>query len=85
VKALQRETVASCTDIILKCRNHAVAELEGKCKGLENVERKSATDLGLLDDDFEPSVLLERIRQQHAIALKAVSQRVTRNEFNQLP
>lgn len=85
VKALQKETVATCSDIILKTRQHAVAELDGKCKRLEGIERKSASELGLLDDDFLPSVLLERIRQQHALALKAASQRVTRACFNLLP
>ena len=85
VKSLQRDIVKSCADIVFKCRQHAVAELEGKCKRLEETERKSAAELGLLEDDFLPSVLLERIRQQHAIALKAASQRVTRACFNQLP
>tara|TARA_R110002110_G_scaffold71537_1_gene191130 strand:+ start:138 stop:656 length:519 start_codon:yes stop_codon:yes gene_type:complete len=85
VKALQKETVATCSDIILKCRNHAVSELAGKCQNLEAIERASAIELGLSDDDFLPSVLLERIRQQHALALKAASQRVTRADFNQLP
>ena len=85
IKQLQREILATCTDIVLKTRQHAVSELAIKTKNLENTERKSATDLGLRDDDFEPSVLLERIRQQHSIALKAASQRVTRDNFNQLP
>ena len=85
VKALQREIVSSCAGIILKCRNHAVNELAENCKRLESTERGSALELGLSDDDFEPSVLLQRVRQQHSIALKAASQRVTRACFNQLP
>ena len=85
VKALQREVVNSCSEVILKCRSHAVSELASKCSTLEKTERESASDLGLSDDEFLPSVLLERIRQQHSIALKQASQRVTRADFNQLP
>ena len=85
VKALQREVVNSCSEVILKCRAHAVSELASKSSTLEKTERKSASDLGLSDDEFLPSVLLERIRQQHSIALKQASQRVTRADFNQLP
>lgn len=85
VKALQKETVSTCSEVVLKCRNHAVSELAGKCQNLEATERASATDLGLSDDDFLPSILLDRVKQQHSIALKQASQRVTRADFNQLP
>ena len=85
VKTLQREVVKSASEVILKCRAQAVSELAGKCKRLETTERKSAAELGLSDDDFLPSVLLLRVRQAHATALKQASQRVTRACFNLLP
>ena len=85
IKQLQREVIATCKDIIVAARQHTVDELHKKCASLEATERKSSLDLGVHNDDFLPSVLLERLRAQHKLALAAVSDHITRHDFNQLP
>tara|TARA_R110002110_G_scaffold414227_2_gene643766 strand:+ start:77 stop:589 length:513 start_codon:yes stop_codon:yes gene_type:complete len=85
IKQLQREIVATCKDIIVAARQHTVDELHKKCASLEATERRSSSDLGIHNDNFKTSDLLERLCAQHKLALEAVSDRVSRANLNQLP
>lgn len=65
VKQLQREVLASVGEVLGNARQHGLDELAAKCKKLETVERQSSAELGIGDDDFTPSSLLESLREQH--------------------
>ena len=85
IKQLQRQIIDTCRDIIIRGRQHSVDELQKKCAGLEAVERKSSSELGIHEDSFTPSILLERVRNNHKLALDTVRDRISRENLNQLP
>jgi hypothetical protein len=45
--------------------NHRVAELAAVAAKQETTERADAAELGIADDDFQPSPLLEKLRETH--------------------
>jgi hypothetical protein len=79
LKARIRATVASVSDLIEKARQHHVSELAAKASGLEKSERSQAGEFGVASDDFQPSDLLQGIREQHKRAM--VPSPVTRTEL----
>lgn len=85
VKVHQREILEGVAGVITKARQHAVDELLDKCRDLESTERESARNIGIIEDGYQPSLLLERLREQHRRALDSLTHRITRQDITALP
>ena len=81
VKSFQKELLATIEPIVRKARQHAADEIRDKCQTLEKTERQSSAELGVHPDEFQPSGLLESLREQHRRLLDRVDDRVTRTDL----
>jgi hypothetical protein len=83
-KTLAKETVEAVADLVEGHREHVVDDLLGRCKQMETAERDNARNVGIGDDDFRPSGLLESLREQHRRAHGLIGTLITRSDLNQL-
>jgi hypothetical protein len=83
-KMLAKEIVESVADLVEGHRQHAVDDLLDRCKQMETAERENARNVGIGDDDFRPSGLLESLREQHRRANGLIGTLITRSDLNQL-
>jgi hypothetical protein len=83
-KMLAKETVEAVADLVEGHREHVVDDLLGRCKQMETAERENARNVGIGDDDFRPSGLLESLREQHRRANGLIGTLITRSDLNQL-
>jgi hypothetical protein len=81
---LAKEIVESVADLVEGHRQHAVDDLLDRCKQMETAERENARNVGIGDDDFRPSGLLESLREQHRRANGLIGTLITRSDLNQL-
>lgn len=84
VKALIRETIADLEDLIVQHRQHTVDDLAARCRKMEKAERENCRAIGIGDDDFRPSGLLEGLREQHRRTLRDSNGTITRGSLNDL-
>ncbi len=85
IRRLQGELIEANADLIHSHRAHVVDSLAEKCKAMESGERRNAAAVGISEDEFAPSALLESLRQQHLNALRDLDSRiVTRAGINDL-
>lgn len=81
-RAYVNEIVSDVNDIVLRHREHQADELAKKCQAMEFNERRNAREIGIHDDDFRASGLLERLREQHARTKRQVSGNVSRADIS---
>ena len=84
VKNAMRDTVAGVGDLIEKARQFHIDELAAKCSNLEKLERATLTDLGINQDEYQPSAILAGLREQHRRTLAHGKNTVSRAELNLL-
>lgn len=84
IKTLVRETVEDLADLVTKHRQHEVDDLADRCRKMEKGERANAKNIGIGDDDFRPSGLLEGLREQHRRTLRDSGGTITRSSLNTL-
>jgi hypothetical protein len=83
-KELMREQIAAVSDIVDNHRQSIVADLAAKCATMEKTERANARNVGIDDDSYRPSGLLESLREQHRRAAGQVGVSITRADLNAL-
>ena len=84
LKAALRNTVASVADLIDKSRNHHAAELARMAGDLEKGERAALEPLGMIQEDFEPSLILRGIQEQWRRAKGDAAQPPARDALNRV-
>jgi hypothetical protein len=82
VKNAMRNTVGSVGDLIEKARQFHIDELAAKASNLEKLERATLTDLGINQDEYQPSSILAGLREQHRRTLTHGKNTVSRAELN---
>jgi hypothetical protein len=83
-KSVAKGVVEAVADLVEGHREHVVDDLLGRCKQMETAERDNARNVGIGDDDFRPSGLLESLREQHRRAHGLIGTLITRSDLNQL-